>query len=70
MSKINSGPGHARRATENREHDKPNEEEDKYISRPYTWIHKPLRIPVQIRRWRRLHIQIRHLSTSVLTLYA
>lgn len=65
MSEIDNGPGHARRATENREDDKPSEEEYQYIRRPYAWIQEPLRIPVQIHRWRRLHVQIRHLLITL-----
>lgn len=60
MSEIDNGPSHARRATKDGENSEPKEEEDENVSGPHSRVHEPLRIPVQIRWWHRLHIQIRH----------
>lgn len=60
MDEVDYGPGHARRATENRENDKPGEEQYEYIGGPYTWIREPISVSIQIGRWRRFDIQIRH----------
>lgn len=64
MRKVNHGPGHARRATEDGEHHEPGEEKDEYICSPDPRVREPLGIPIQIRRRRRLHVQIRHSNTN------
>lgn len=60
MNEVDYGPRRAGRATKNRENDQPGEEKYEYIGGPHTWIHEPLSVPIQIRRWRRLDIQIHH----------
>lgn len=60
VAEIDDGPGHARGATEDREHDEPGEEEDEDVGGPYAGIHEPLRVLVQIRWWDRLYVQLRH----------
>ena len=60
MEEINDGPSHSRRAAENGENEEPCEEYDENIGSPYPRVREPLCIPVQIRRRRCLHVQIRH----------
>lgn len=58
MAEVNDRPCHARRAIKNGENEQPAEEEYEYVCGPYSWIHEPLRVPVQIRRRHRLHVQL------------
>ncbi|KAI8544929.1 hypothetical protein RHMOL_Rhmol07G0003600 [Rhododendron molle] len=70
MGEIDDGPGHARRAAEEGEDEEPREEEDQDIGGPNPWVREPFRVPIQIRRWHRLHVQIRHFSESTLPLFS
>ena len=65
MREMDDGPGHARGTTGDGEDDEPREEEDEDVGAPHPRVREPLRVPVQIRRCLRLHIQIRHLSLSL-----
>lgn len=60
VREVDDGPSHARRTAQDGQDKKPREEEDEDVGGPHPWVHEPLRIPVQIRRWHRLHVQIRH----------
>lgn len=62
MGEIDDGPGHARRAAKDGEHNEPGEEQHEYVGSPHPWVHEPLGVPVQIGRRHRLHIKIRHKS--------
>ena len=64
MGEIDEGPGDARGAAEDGEDEEPREEEDEDVCGPHPWIHEPLRVPVQIRRWHRRHIQLSHQDNS------
>lgn len=70
MGEIDDGPGHARRAAEEGEDEEPREEEDQDIGSPNPWVSEPFRVPIQIRRWHRLHVQIRHFFESTLPLFS
>lgn len=56
MRKMNNGPSHTRRTTEERENKKPCEEHNEDVDSPYTWICHPLRILVHIFRRLRHYI--------------
>lgn len=60
MTEIDGGPSHARGTTEDGEDEEPREEQDYDVRRPHARVREPLRVPVQIRWWHRLHIQTRH----------
>ncbi|KAL4570617.1 hypothetical protein LXL04_026275 [Taraxacum kok-saghyz] len=62
VSEIDDGPSNARRTAENGENGEPSEEEGEYVGDPDAGVCEPLCIPVEIRRRRRLYIQIRHES--------
>jgi hypothetical protein len=60
VAEIDDGPGHARGAAKDREHDEPGEKKDEDVGGPYAGVHEPLGVLVQI-RWRdRLDVQLRH----------
>lgn len=61
VREMDNGPGGARVAIEDGEDDDPREEENEYVGCPYTWVREPLRVLVQIHRWRCPYIKIRHL---------
>jgi len=60
MYEINDGPCDARGATEDGENEDPRKEKDEDVGGPDARVSEPLRVPVQIRRWHRLHVQICH----------
>ena len=60
MCEINDGPSDAGGATEDGENEDPRKEKDEDVSGPNARVREPLRVPVQIRRWHRLHVQLCH----------
>lgn len=60
MCEINDGPSDAGGATEDGENEDPRKEKDEDVSGPNARVREPLRVPVQIRRWHRLHVQFCH----------
>ena len=56
VGKIDNGPGHARRAAKDGEDKEPREEEDKDVGGPNPRVCEPFCVPIQIRRWLRLHV--------------
>ena len=63
MAEVDERPRRAWGAAENGEDEDPAEEEDEDVGGPDPWVHEPLRVPVQIRGWHRLHVQLRHRIT-------
>lgn len=59
VGEVDEGPSHAGGEAEDREGEKPGEEEDEYVCGPHEGISEPLRVPVKIRRQRRLHVHLR-----------
>lgn len=60
VEEIDDCPRHARRAAEDGENKEPCEEENEDVGGPHTRVREPLRVPVQIRRRLRFHVQICH----------
>jgi len=60
MREINDGPCDAGGATEDGENEDPRKEKDEDVGGPDARVSEPLRVPVQIRRWHRLHVEICH----------
>lgn len=65
MEEINDCPRHARRTSNDGENKKPWEEEDEDVGGPHTGVREPLRVPVQIRRRHRFHVQIGHSDSDL-----
>ena len=62
VCEINDGPSDARGTTEDGEYEDPRKEKDEDVCGPNARVREPLRVPVQIRRWHRLHVQFCHQS--------
>lgn len=67
MEEVDDGPRGTWCASKDREHEEPREEEDGDVGGPYTGVHEPLRILVQIHRRLRLHVQFPHYAPFVIS---
>lgn len=66
MEEVDDGPRSTWCASKDREHKEPGKEEDGDVGGPYTGVHEPLRILVQIHRRLRLHVQFPHYAPFVI----
>ena len=69
VSNVDGGPGDAGRAAEYGEDGDPSEEDDEDVGCPHAGVSKPLGVPIHVRRWGRLRVQLRHFYFLIFFLF-